>query len=115
MKSERQEAEESLTNWFKAWQEDLKGKTPEEQETLITESPLEVATGKEFSGQLTYMILLGTGGPAMRITGDLDEHGYPETAQYEWQNWGTAWTKANATEEEEAFLLDFASHFYFGE
>ena len=87
----------------------------EEARQRITEMPLEVATGKDFNGTRTFMILLGTGGPAMRITGDLDEYDQPEQAVYQFQNWGTKWTSANATKKEEKILLDFARYFYFEE
>jgi len=60
-----------------------------------------------------YEILLCTGGPAVRITGDLCSFGEPETATLECQDWGTPWTRAR--EQDELALLDFARLFYFGE
>ena len=39
-----------------------------------------------------YEILLCTGGPACRIVGDLSEHGEPETARLEVQDWFQPWT-----------------------
>jgi hypothetical protein len=39
-----------------------------------------------------FYILLCTGGPAVRIIGDLDEHGEPCRAWLEYQDWGTPWT-----------------------
>lgn len=64
-----------------------------------------------------YEILLGTGGPAWRVTGELSEHGTPETASLEWQNWGTPWVSQNylLTDTEIEALLTFAGQFYFGE
>ncbi len=40
-----------------------------------------------------FEILLGTGGPAVRIVGDLDMHGEPMRARLETQDWGTPWTE----------------------
>lgn len=62
-----------------------------------------------------YCILLCTGGPAVRIIGDLSEHGEPETATLEHQDWFTPWKEYNTTTEEEAAMLRYASTFYFGE
>ena len=59
-----------------------------------------------------FEILLATGGPAVRIRGELDEHGEPCTARMEWQDWGTPWTPWNGADE--AVLLRYASNFYFG-
>lgn len=40
-----------------------------------------------------YTILLSTGGPALRIVGDLDIYGEPSNARLEMQDWGTPWTE----------------------
>ena len=90
----------------------------EEAETEINESPLSVTvrSGWETSPHgLTaeeYMILLTTGGPALRITGDLNEYNEPETATLEYQDWGTPWTEYREAKEET--LLEYARRFYFG-
>jgi len=60
-----------------------------------------------------YEILLCTGGPAVRITGDLCSFGEPETATLECQDWGTPWVRAR--DQDELTLLTFARMFYFGE
>ena len=59
-----------------------------------------------------YNILLTTGGPALRIFGQLNHYGEPETAELQMQDWGTYWERYPALE---ATLLDFARCFYFGE
>src|ERR1035437_4802354 len=46
----------------------------------------------EDTGPFEYEILLCTGGPACRIVGDLSEHGEPETARLEVQDWFQPWT-----------------------
>jgi hypothetical protein len=39
-----------------------------------------------------FQILLCTGGPAVRIMGELDFSGQPHRAWFEYQDWGTPWT-----------------------
>jgi hypothetical protein len=60
-----------------------------------------------------YEILLCTGGPAVRIVGDLN-HGSPETARIEYQDWFTPWeTLHGLTDYEQAQLLAYAGEFCF--
>ena len=61
-----------------------------------------------------YFILLCTGGPAVRIVGSLNEHREPETAEIEFQDWGTPWTAHYISGGNEV-LLTYARQFYFGE
>ena len=63
-------------------------------------------------GPEEYEILLSTGGPALRIVGQLDQHNQPSSAELQHQDWGTPWTRFPAPE---ATLLAFASVFWFGE
>jgi hypothetical protein len=74
-----------------------------------------------------YCILLTTGGPALQLTGTLNEHGEPETAELQMQDWGVPWqTFTPKNEDDHTFtsriymkaeetLLTFARCFYFGE
>jgi hypothetical protein len=73
-----------------------------------------------------YRILLCTGGPAVQITGELAEHGEPETARLEMQDWFLPWTEYRPTApaphgethidaKAEEILLAYARQFYFGE
>jgi hypothetical protein len=63
-----------------------------------------------------YRILLCTGGPAVQITGDLDEYGQPENAKLEYQDWFTPWTEyTDTTSEEDEYLEKYAQQFYFAE
>lgn len=62
-----------------------------------------------------YQILLSTGGPACRITGQLGAYGSPGTAGLEYQDWGTPWTRYPLACPEAADVLTFAQQFYFGE
>jgi hypothetical protein len=67
--------------------------------------------------QLTeHRILFATGGPALRLTGDLDEYAEPMTARLEMQDWGAPWKEWVGTmsgDECERTLLTFARQFYF--
>lgn len=62
-----------------------------------------------------YKILLCTGGPAVRITGELDENIQPIDAKLEYQDWGTPWTEYQLIPEYSETLLAYAQQFYFGE
>ena len=86
----------------------------------IQESPLSVEVrsdwrnpGDDHGDPSEFKILLSTGGPALRIMGELDEHNQPSRAWLEYQDWGTAWTQYFKAEQ--STLLAFASCFYFGE
>lgn len=61
-----------------------------------------------------YEILLTTGGPALRIVGDLDR-GDVTSAALEWQDWGTPWTGLQLDGDEPDAVEAFARCFYFGE
>ncbi len=59
-----------------------------------------------------YIILLSTGGPTLRIVGDLDR-GEPTSVTLEYQDWGTPWTPYRGVSDDD--LVAFVSCFYFGE
>ena len=60
-----------------------------------------------------FAILITTGGPAVRIRGELDEYRQPARAWLEVQNWGTPWTRYFDASQD--VLLTYAQCFYFGE
>lgn len=71
-----------------------------------------------------YEILLCTGGPAVRITGELGDGNEPESAHLQVQDWFTEWTdylpRVKGIDGEPApdwldTLLAYARCFYFGE
>jgi len=86
----------------------------------IQEDPLEVQVRADWHTPGTtedevdweYSILLCTGGPAVRITGDLNRYKEPCTAQMEYQDWGTPWNTYYGTEE--SVLIEYAANFYYG-
>lgn len=96
--------------------------------TAILESPLSVDVRSGWYNPcdanpepVEYQILLTTGGPALRITGRLGAHDEPETADLEYQDWGTPWTRYHPAYGEPLFdthnadVLIFAQQFYFRE
>lgn len=62
-----------------------------------------------------FQILLATGGPAVRIVGELDQYGEPCRAWLEVQDWFTPWTEYHGENADQGTLLRYASCFYFGE
>lgn len=65
-----------------------------------------------------YQILLCTGGPAVRIVGELNDYCEPVKAVLECQDWFTPWTPVRGILPDpnwEEVLLTYARCFYFGE
>ena len=91
----------------------------EDAERRIHEDALsiEVRTGWYSIGERPdsheFNILLTTGGPAVRIMGELDDNREPCRAWLEVQDWGTPWTRYY--DASQAVLLAYARCFYFGE
>lgn len=86
----------------------------EEAEEAIYNDPLSIqyrsgwASSPEDMQPEEFEILLCTGGPAVRILGELDFNGCPHRAWLEFQDWGTPW--AHYYEEGAGdTLLDYAS------
>jgi len=81
----------------------------------IHEDPLSLRIfGERIDGDWQYTsfeILLTTGGPAVRIMGELDQ-GYPFRAWLEVQDWGTAWTQYYE-EGIGSILLEYCQQFCF--
>ena len=67
-----------------------------------------------YPGAVTeYCITLTTGGPAVRIVGDLNQWKQPSSATLQVRDWGTDWTDYDEADEDT--LLGYADCFYFGE
>ena len=69
----------------------------DEARDRITEDPLSVRVfGERTNGEWTadrFELLLSTGGPAVRIIGELDGNSEPDRAWLEVQDWGKPWTQ----------------------
>jgi hypothetical protein len=100
--------------------EDEAGDCTDQDDALqrIMDDPLEVQVrsdwttpGEELEAN-EFMILLCTGGPAVRIVGELNR-GEPCRAWMEYQDWGTPWTRYCGASSDT--LCQYASNFSFGD
>jgi len=79
----------------------------------IQEAPLSIefrSDWQSYGEELTpseFNILLCTGGPAVRIVGEIGEHGEARRAWLEYQDWGTPWTQHFIDSD---VLIEFANH-----
>jgi len=91
----------------------------DDAEQRIQEDPLSLEVRTDWhspgddSSATEYRLLLGTGGPAVRIIGTLGQYGEPDSAELQAQNWGTPWETYEGADED--ILLQYASRFYYGE
>ena len=99
------DARDLLADWDRDNTEELSdleaaaGDFASQEEALqaMLENPLEISfrSGWGSAEDLQpeeFQILLCTGGPAVRIIGELGNHGEPCRAWIEYQDWGTPWT-----------------------
>lgn len=92
----------------------------DEARQAIDEDPLsvEIRSGWYSAGDTPepeeFQILLCTGGPAVRIMGELDQYKQPCRAWLEYQDWGTPWTHYYEQGAQET-LLTYCRQFYFGD
>ena len=106
----REQAEAQLENIIDMMERYEKAQNDGDEDAIeairqeVDEDPLEILTrstewntlGKTKSGEQKpdeFMILLCTGGPAVRIIGDLDEHQSPTNIRLEYQGWGEDWQR----------------------
>lgn len=93
----------------------------DDAEQRIQEDPLSVEVRSDWhapgddAAPTHFNILLCTGGPAVRILGELSEHGTPTRAWLEYQDWGTPWTERTNQPGDMDTLLTYAQQFYFAE
>ena len=84
----------------------------------IQEDPLSVEVRSDWASPgepleaAEFCILLCTGGPAVRIRGELDR-GEPRRAWLEYQDWGIPWVQYFGASND--ILCQYALHFFFGE
>lgn len=100
--------------------EDAAGECTDEDDArqIIQEDALEVQVRSDWESPgapleaVEFMILLCTGGPAVRIVGELNR-GEPCRAWLEYQDWGTPWTQWFDASSDT--LCEYAANFFFGE
>jgi hypothetical protein len=96
---------------------------PEEALQRIHEDPLSVQVrssdwhdpGADGTAPDEYMLLLCTGGPAVRVVGELNQYNEPTTATVQFQDWFEEWSDLDITPEEEDDVIRYALQFWFGE
>ena len=91
---------------------------------VVQEDPLsvEVRSGwyipgsEEGNKPSEFNILLCTGGPAVRLIGDLDTYGEPDHVRVQYQDWGTPWVELfSISDDQRAALLEYCQNFYFSD
>ena len=94
----------------------------DEAAQIIQEDPLSVevrsdwySPGSEDNKPSEFQVLLCTGGPAVRVMGQLDERGQPERAWIEHQDWFEGWQEYHGPHENQDALLTYCKTFYFWE
>lgn len=125
-----EDAEAALDAWDEEHREEITElktaagdcESREDAEQRIVEDPLSVEVrsgwvtpgqGEETGTYDEFQILLCTGGPAVRIMGELSNN-QPSRAWIEYQDWGTPWTHAPSIIEQDT-LLTYCRQFYFGD
>ena len=114
----------SIRKMVKALQDAIKDDNQdaiEKAEEAIREDPLAVEVrsdwyipGREPGEPSEYRILLCTGGPAVRLVGDLDRD-LPLSIRLEYQDWFTPWQEYFLDADGEEVCLTYARQFYFGD
>lgn len=119
------EAAANLKEWDEENAEELKEleaaagecKDSDDARDRIDEDPLDITIrGERRNGEWEadeFVILLATGGPAVRIMGELDEHGEPYRAWLEVQDWFKPWTQYFAADQDT--LLSYCRCFNFAD
>jgi len=100
-----------------AWHDEDEARQRIEEDALSIEVRSDWHTpGDEDSAKdaTEYNILITTGGPGARITGNLDR-GQPTSAVFEYQDWFKPWTEVYTGSADASILLQYAQVFYFGE
>ena len=95
--------------------------TQDEIADRIQEHPLEVSVRSDWHSPgenvkpSEFAILLCTGGPAVRVRGDLDNYGQPSRAWMEYQGWGEPWAQYFLDHDELEALQEYVGFFWYGE
>lgn len=95
-------------------------KSEEDAIRQIDEDPLCVSVRSDWESPgpalepAMFNILLCTGGPAVRIIGELDDNKEPCRAWIEYQDWGTPWSEYFGDNFDQEVVLTYCRQFYFG-
>jgi hypothetical protein len=122
------ETQEALDSWLAENEDELKEleeaagdcESQDDARQRIEEDPLSLEVRSDWhspgtdSDDTEFCLLLGTGGPAVRIIGELD-HGQPTKATLQTQDWFTPWTDVDTSNEDDDALLTYCQVFYFGD
>jgi hypothetical protein len=126
---EHRQAMEALAQWRAEYAEELReleesangNESEEEAREAIRDDALDVQVRSDWHAPdekdvspSNFQILLCTGGPAVRIMGELNDYCEPTRAWIEYQDWGTPWTEAPGIIPQDV-LLQYCQQFYFGE
>ena len=99
-----------------AWHDEDEARQRIEEDALSVDVRSDWHTpGDEDAEATEYAILITTGGPAARITGNLGAHCEPTSAVFEYQDWFQPWTEVYTGSADAEILLKYAQVFYFGE
>jgi len=130
LREDLEDAEDRLSEWLAENEEELKEleasagecKDADEARERIQEDALSVQVrsdwhdlGSEGNEATEFQILLCTGGPAVKIEGELGQYGEPESAEIYYQDWFTKWEPLTLDHEEQEVVLEYCRCFYFGE
>jgi hypothetical protein len=96
-----------------ASEEEARERIWEDALSVLVRSDWHVPGERDGNMPANYAILITTGGPAVRIRGELDAYCQPRNAWLEVQDWGTPWTQYTPVDEDT--LLAYANCFCFGE
>jgi hypothetical protein len=83
-----------------------------QEDALSVETRSDWGTPSREMEAVEYQILLCWGGPAVRIVGEIGDYG-PDSAEIEYQDWMTPWTKLDIYGDDAAAVLNYAGQFYF--
>jgi len=61
-----------------------------------------------------YKILLCTGGPSVRIRGNLNEYGEPKNTYVEHNDWFDGWAQITLDKEQKEAIIEYVRNFYYG-
>lgn len=86
-----------------------------EQDALSVEVRSDWHSPGEVDDISEFCILLCTGGPAVRIIGDLGQYNSPENALVQYQDWFTCWKDYYITNKQSNAILAYCQLYWFGE